>query len=117
MLRVHPAHQCLIHAASTAGISSVIIEWDETLREAEYQSGVNDLRSAIERADLPDGADDPLLRELSVSEVFASVLLAVADVGGVGEKSLREATREVKDRLEDLHARANSSRTGLKLLR
>ena len=47
---------------------------------------MNDLRAAIDRADeLPEDAETPILRELSVSEAFNILMVAVSDVGGVGE--------------------------------
>jgi HAE1 family hydrophobic/amphiphilic exporter-1 len=90
-----------MRSQSSAGMSLIAIEWDETLSEVEYESAVNDLRAAIDRVgSLPEDAEEPLLRELSVAEVFPSLLLAVADVGGVGEKGLRQTAREIEQRLE-----------------
>jgi HAE1 family hydrophobic/amphiphilic exporter-1 len=92
-----------MRSTSAAGVSSVVVEWDETLSETEYESSLNDLRAAIDRVQsLPEDAEEPLLRELSVSEVFASVQISVTDTGGVGEKGLRRSALEVQERLEEL---------------
>jgi multidrug efflux pump subunit AcrB len=86
---------------SSPGLSEITVEWQETLSEVEYEAAVNDLRAAIDRVDdLPEDADTPILRELSVSEVYNVCMVAVADVGGVGEYTLREVARDLKDRLE-----------------
>jgi len=86
---------------SSAGLSEINVEWEETLSEIEYEAALSDLRAAIDRVDdLPDDAEVPVLRELSVSEVYHVGQITVADVAGVGEYALREVARDMKDRLE-----------------
>ena len=86
---------------SSQGLSEIDVEWEETLSEIEYEAAVNDLRAAIDRVDdLPDDAETPILRELSVSEVYNVCMVAVVDVGGVGEFTLREVARDLEGRLE-----------------
>jgi len=86
---------------SSQGLSEIDVEWQETLSEVEYEAAVNDLRAAIDRVDdLPEDADTPILRELSVSEVYNVCMVAVFDVGGVGEYALREVARDLQARLE-----------------
>ncbi len=90
-------------SSSLAGLSSIDIEWDETLSAAEQESSLNELRAAIDRVnDLPDDAERPFVMELSVHEVRPSCMIAVADVGGVGEYTIREVARSLEDRLERL---------------
>jgi HAE1 family hydrophobic/amphiphilic exporter-1 len=58
---------------SRNSMSEINIEWEETLSELEYEAALNDLRAAIDRAeDLPEDADTPILRELTVSEASTS---------------------------------------------
>jgi len=86
---------------STQGVSEINIEWEESLSEIEYEAAVNDLRAAIDRVDnLPGDADTPILKELSVSEVYNICMVAISDVGGVGEYALREVARDLQARLE-----------------
>ena len=88
-------------SVSGDGLSEIYIEWQESLSEMEYQAALNDLRGAIDRAsELPDDAEEPILRELSVSEAYNVLMVAVTDVGGVGEFAQREVARDLKDRLE-----------------
>lgn len=88
-------------STSGNGLSEIVVEWDESLAEIEYEAALNDLRAAIDRADeLPKDADTPVLVELSVSERFPVCLVAVADVGGVGEFTLREVARDIQERLD-----------------
>ena len=82
-------------------LSQISVKWDETLSDLEYEAALNDLRAAIDRAeDLPEDADTPVLREISVSEAFNILMVAVSDVGGVGEFTMREVARDLQDRLE-----------------
>jgi len=83
------------------GFSEIIVEWQESLSEIEYEAALNDLRAAIDRVqDLPEDAEEPVLVELGVSERFPVCLVAVADTGGVGEFTLRAVARDIQDRLE-----------------
>ena len=92
-----------IRSTSQAGVSAILIEWDETLPEIEYESSLNDLRAAIDRVtDLPPDAEEPFLRELSVGEEYPAMRIQVVDVAGLGETALREVTRETRRRLERL---------------
>jgi HAE1 family hydrophobic/amphiphilic exporter-1 len=92
-----------IRSSSQANLSDISIDFDETLDEVEYESAVNDVRAAIERAtDLPADAERPVLREIITSEISTAVSLAVVDVGGVGPLALREVAQEAATRLRDL---------------
>lgn len=86
---------------SRAGLSDIEIEWDETLSEVEQEASLNQLRAAVDRVnDLPEEAEEPFILELSVHEVRPSCMIAVADVGGVGEYTIREVSRDLEKRLE-----------------
>ena len=92
-----------LRSYSRAGLSSIDIEWDETLSQAEQESSLNELRAAIDRVqDLPTDAEEPWIFELSVHEVRPAVMVAIADVGGVGEYTIREVTRDLEVRIERL---------------
>jgi len=88
-------------SVSGNSLSEIYVEWDESLTELEYEAALNDLRAAIDRADeLPEDADLPVLREISVSEAYNILMVAVSDVGEVGEYTLREVARDLQNRLE-----------------
>jgi len=92
-----------IRSRSSPDMSQIEVEWQETLSDDEYDRALADLRGALDRVtDLPESAEEPYLRELSVAEVYASVVVAVVDEGGVGEAALREVARDLRDRLDDL---------------
>ncbi|MCP5056558.1 MAG: efflux RND transporter permease subunit [bacterium] len=88
-------------SSSLAGVSSIDVEWDESLSAIQQESSLNELRAAIDRVnDLPGEAEKPVVFELSVHEVRPSCMVAVSDVGGVGEYTLREVSRDLEIRLE-----------------
>jgi len=90
-------------SVSQADVSIIEVEWDESLSEIGYQGALGDLRAAVDRVnDLPGDAEEPVLRELSVGEVRNACMIAVADVGGVGEATLRRVARDLEDRIERL---------------
>ena len=81
----------------------MILEWDEALSEIEQQAAVNQLRGAVDRVpDLPADAEEPILLELSMSEIFNVAMIAVTDTGGVGEYALREVARGLERKLEQV---------------
>lgn len=92
-----------IRSASQANVSVLNIEFDETLDDAEYESAVNDVRGALDRVqDLPLDAEEPELREIITTEISPVVMIAVTDVGGVGELAIRDVSREAASRLREL---------------
>ncbi len=88
---------------SSQGLSEIDVEWQETLSELEYEGALSDLRAAIDRVDdLPPDAEKPIVTELSVSETYNICMVALSDVGGVGEFTLRAVARDLRDQLERL---------------
>ena len=91
------------YSFSSQGLSQIFVDWDETLNPIEQQASLNELRAAIDRVtDLPGDAEQTILKELSVSEVYDSCMIAVSDVGGVGEYALREVARAFEHKVERL---------------
>ncbi len=92
-----------LRSVSRADESTVMVVFDENLSDAEYESGINDLRAALDRVDdLPDEADEPVIRELDTKTVWSDMRVAVVDVGGLGETPLRQVAADVDKRLEDV---------------
>ncbi len=90
-------------SSSMAGLSSIEVEWDVSLSAGEQESSLNELRAAIDRVnDLPTEAEQPYVVELSVHEVRPSCMVAIADVGGVGEYTIREVARDLEKKIERL---------------
>ncbi len=100
-----------MRSTSRADFSEVMIELDEMLDEAEYESALNDIRAALDRVDdLPESAEEPLMREIIAQAPVVSV--AIVDVGGVGPTTLREIARDAGRRLEELDGIKTADRRG-----
>ncbi|NNL65869.1 MAG: efflux RND transporter permease subunit, partial [Myxococcales bacterium] len=92
-----------MRSASQANVSMISVDFDETLDGIDYESAVNDVRGAIDRVnDLPLDADEPVVREIVSTEISPVVMIAVTDVGDVGELAVRDMAKEVASRLRDL---------------
>jgi len=78
------------------GLVSTRLELEERADRARV---LNDVRSAIDqiRADLPDAAEEPNIRELR--PIIPSISVVV--FGEVSEKKLRTAAKQLRDDLED----------------
>ena len=92
-----------MRSASQSNVSMISLDFDETLDTVAYESAVNDVRGALDQVkDLPLDAEEPRLTEIIMSEVSPIVMVVVADVGGVGELSIRDVAREAESRLREL---------------
>ncbi len=92
-----------MRSVSSAGVSSINIDFDEFLDEVEYEAALNDVRAALDRvSDLPADAEEPVISEGKFSEFAPVVMIALVDEGDIGPLALREVARDVKSRLRDL---------------
>jgi HAE1 family hydrophobic/amphiphilic exporter-1 len=92
-----------MRSASQANLSVITIDLDETLDDADYESAVNDLRSALDRVeDLPLDAKEPQLREIITTDISPILFIAISDVGGVGDLAIRDVAQELESRVRDL---------------
>ncbi len=90
-----------MQSTSQADRSGILIDLDEMLDDAEYESAVNDIRAALDRVDdLPDDAEEPYLYEIIAQAPVASI--AIVDTGGVGPTALREVARDAARRIETI---------------
>ena len=65
------------------------------------------MRTSAARApmiELPLDAEEPELREIISTEISPVVMIAVTDVGGVGELAIRDVAREAASRLRERFA-------------
>ena len=83
----------------------------------EFQAGANlskaldDVRNKVSDAkrDLPQGADEPSVNEINISEF---PVLVVTLSGNVPERVMTKAARELRDRIKDVHGVLNASLQG-----
>ena len=91
-----------IRSESRANMSQILVEFQETLSEAEYNAAFNDTRAAVDRVpDLPQEAEEPTVVSVSTKMIYPDIKLAVIDRAGVGELSLRQVAKDLQARLEN----------------
>ncbi|TAG16855.1 MAG: efflux RND transporter permease subunit, partial [Rhodobacterales bacterium] len=80
------------------GGGNVVIEFQAG---ADLGTALEDVRNKVAQArpELPDGADEPTVNEVNLSEF---PILVITLSGDVPERVLAQAGRELRDRLEDL---------------
>ncbi|MCU0826926.1 MAG: efflux RND transporter permease subunit [Tabrizicola sp.] len=85
-------------ATAYQGGGNVLIEFQAG---ADLTKALDDVRSKVDgaRAELPDGADEPTVNEVNISEF---PILVITLSGDVPERVLSKAGRDLRDRIEDL---------------
>jgi len=80
------------------GGGNVLIEF---MAGADLAKALDDVRSKVDdaRGDLPDGADEPTVNEVNISE-FPVLVLTLS--GSVPERTLAAAARKLRDRIEEI---------------
>ncbi|MCU9849573.1 efflux RND transporter permease subunit [Defluviimonas sp. WL0024] len=85
-------------ATAYQGGGNVLMEFQAG---ADLNKALDDVRSKVSEAkrDLPDGADEPSVSEVNISEF---PVLVVSLAGDVPERILAKAGRELRDRIEEI---------------
>ncbi len=85
-------------ATAYQGGGNVVVEFQAG---ADLDRALDDVRNKVAeaRADLPEGADEPTVNEVNLSE-FPVLVITLA--GDVPERALADAGRELRDRIEEL---------------
>ena len=100
---------------SQRDMSLVDVKFLETLSESDYRKAYGDLRAALERVtELPDEAEEPLLQEQTVNEVYPLIQVNVTSPGFVAsmksdpeesdrhELILRAVLKELRQELQNI---------------
>jgi len=97
-------------ATAYQGGGNVVIEFQAG---ADLGSALEDVRNKVAQArpELPDGADEPTVNEVNISE-FPVLVITLS--GDVPERVLAQAGRELRDRIEDLPTVLNAELQGVR---
>jgi multidrug efflux pump len=90
------------------GGGNVVIEF---MAGADLSKALDDVRNKVSDAkpDLPQGADEPTVNEVNISEF---PVLVVTLAGDVPERALTRAARELRDRIEEVNGVLDASLQG-----
>jgi multidrug efflux pump len=92
------------------GGGNVVLEFQAG---ADLAKALDDVRNKVDdaRPELPDGADEPTVNEINLSEF---PILVITLSGEVPERALAKAGRELRDRLEELPSVLNADLQGVR---
>ena len=92
------------------GGGNVVIEFQAG---ADLKKALDDVRNQVDsaRPELPDGADEPTVNEINLSEF---PILVITLSGDVPERVLAKAGRELRDRIEELPPVLNAELQGVR---
>ena len=85
----------LLTSTSSEGVSVISVKFEQNVRESEFDKRFQDLRVAVDKVNLPDGAEDPEL--MSIDSSHMAPMLNVVVSGELPEKQLKA----IADNLED----------------
>jgi len=87
-----------MRASAYQGGGNVVVEFQAG---ANLEKALDDVRNKVDEAkpDLPQGADEPTVNEVNISEF---PVLVVTLSGDVPERALTTAARELRDRIEEI---------------
>ncbi len=92
-----------MRSSSQPNVSMIAIEFDENLDAIGLEAAVNETRSALDRAtELPNDAEEPVLEIERSSNWSPVVMVAVTDVGDVGELAIRDVAQEAASRMREI---------------
>ncbi|MCB0220486.1 MAG: efflux RND transporter permease subunit [Chrysiogenetes bacterium] len=88
-----------IVSSSYEGRSVVKVIFEDYLDDATYQVRIQDMRSAVQDADLPDDIEeDPFVFELKSSVLFP--LISIVMSSEIGERQMTSLAEELQDRID-----------------
>ncbi len=83
--------------------SLIRVRFRESLTAVQLDAAFRELRSAVERVtDLPSEAKKPLIKRISLSEVFPLLWVVVQDTGGLGEEASHDVILRLKPVLREI---------------
>ena len=99
-----------IWSGSTEGQSFIAVKFLE-MSDTKYQRQLQDLKSKVnEVADLPDDADDPMVQEMTTSNMVP--VITVNLTADLPESQLTDLAEELKDRLSNISNISSISMAG-----
>lgn len=103
-----------MRSSSQPNVSMIAIEFDENLDAIGLEAAVNETRSALDRAsDLPADAEEPVLEVERSANWAPVVMVAITDVGKLGELAIRDLAQEAASRMREIQGVSRVQLRGL----
>ena len=90
----------LITSTSSEGVSVISVKFEQNISDDEFDKHYQDLRAAVDMANLPDGAEDPEF--MSIDSSHMAPMLNVVVSGELPEKQLKDIVDDLEDAIQEI---------------
>ena len=91
-----------IISATQEGFAYLMIEFDGDISESELQTRMNELQNRVNRISLPDGALEPFVSQMVLSEFLPVIQLNIAGDETVSDEEINEIARAIRTDLMNI---------------
>lgn len=90
----------LLTSTSSEGVSVISVKFEQNISEDDFDKSFQDLRTAVDKVKLPDGAEDPEVFELVSTEQFPMLNVVVS--GELPEEQLKTIADDLEDSIREI---------------
>ena len=102
----------LITSTSSEGVSVISVKFEGNLRESEFDKRFQDLQTAVDKVNLPDGAEDPNVMNISSSSMWPMLNVVVS--GKLPEKHLKAIADDLEETIQEIEGVATINMAGVR---
>ncbi len=99
----------MMSSESNEGSGFVWLQFED-LSEVHFRERLNEVETAVNRVELPEGAQDPIVEDFDSGDYIPVISLSI--VGDMPERRLHDLAEEVRDELLDIDGVAKVALTG-----
>jgi len=93
-------HIDLMTSTSSESVSHISVKFEQNISDNEFDKRYQDLRAAVDKVNLPDGAEDPDVYAIDSS--FMYPMLNVVVSGELPEKQLKDIVDDLEDAIQGI---------------
>ena len=93
-------HIDLITSTSSESVSMLSVKFEQNISDDEFEKRYQDLRAAVDKVKLPDGAEDPQIDSIDSSYMFPMLNVVVS--GALPEKKLKNVVDDLESMIEEI---------------
>jgi len=90
----------LLTSTSSEGASAISVKFEHNISDDEFDKRFQDLRTAVDKVNLPDGAEDPYV--MSIDSSHMAPMLNVVLSGELPEKQLKAIADDLKNAIQEI---------------
>lgn len=87
-----------ITSVSNEGAAFIQVAFDDGISDAEFRRLFEDLRTEVDKVELPEDALDPIIEEFTTADFMPIVKVNIC--GDASQERINEISRDIKERLE-----------------